>query len=79
MAPSLTSQGMLANAERWCSKAMAKIGRWWRNDGGITGLTSLLQQDRIHRSVSDGADEWEYAGGSVRDMASFGFLFSRLA
>jgi hypothetical protein len=32
-----------------------------------------------HRSVSDGADEWEYAYGSVRDMASFGFLFSRLA
>jgi hypothetical protein len=70
---------MLANAERWCSKAMAEIGRQWRNDGGMTGLTSLLQQDRIHRSVSDGVDEWEYADGSVRDMASFGFLFSRLA
>jgi len=37
MAPSLTSHGMLANAERWCSKAMAEIGRWWRNDGGMTG------------------------------------------
>jgi hypothetical protein len=79
MAPSLTSQGMLANAERRCSKAMAKIGRRWRIDGGITGLTSLLRQDRIHRSVSDGAGEWEYPDRSVRDMASFGFLFSRLA
>jgi hypothetical protein len=29
--------------------------------------------------VSDGADEWEYPNGSVRDMASFGFLSSRLA
>jgi uncharacterized membrane protein len=29
--------------------------------------------------VSSGADDKEYADGSVRDMASFGFLFSRLA
>jgi hypothetical protein len=28
---------MLAKAERWCSKAMAEIGRWWRNDGAMTG------------------------------------------
>jgi len=27
----------------------------------------------------DGADDWEYAAGSVRDMARFGFLSSRLA
>jgi len=73
--PSLTSQRMLANAERWCSKAMAEIGRWWRNDR----IASLLRQDGIHRSVSSGTGEWEYARASVRDMASFGFLFSRLA
>jgi hypothetical protein len=35
-------------------------------------------QCSIHRSVSDGADEWEYAELSVRDMASIGFLSSRL-
>ena len=29
--------------------------------------------------MSDGADEWEYRHGSVRDMGSFGFLSSRLA
>jgi hypothetical protein len=29
--------------------------------------------------VSNGRDEWEYRDGSVRDMASFGFLSSRLA
>jgi hypothetical protein len=29
--------------------------------------------------VSDGAGDWEYAHGSVRDMACFGFLSSRLA
>jgi hypothetical protein len=35
--------------------------------------------ENIHRSVSDGAGDWEYADGSVRDTASFGFLSSRLA
>jgi hypothetical protein len=39
----------------------------------------MLRKNGIHRSVSDGAGEWEYADSSVRDMASFGFLFSRLA
>jgi len=29
--------------------------------------------------VSDDVSDWEYAVGSVRDMASFGFLSSRLA
>jgi hypothetical protein len=29
--------------------------------------------------VSDGTGDWEYAYGSVRDMACFGFLSSRLA
>jgi len=29
--------------------------------------------------VSDDADDWEYAHGSVRDMACSGFLSSRLA
>jgi hypothetical protein len=29
--------------------------------------------------VSDDADDWEYDGSSVRDMACFGFLLSRLA
>jgi hypothetical protein len=29
--------------------------------------------------VSYGADDWEYADRSVRDMASIGFLSSRLA
>jgi hypothetical protein len=35
--------------------------------------------ENIHRSVSDGAGDWEYPDGSVRDTASFGFLSSRLA
>jgi uncharacterized membrane protein len=78
MAPSLASLRMLANAERWCSKAVAEIGQRWRNDGGMTELTSLLQQDRIHRSVSDGAGEWEYADSSVRDMARFPVFASGL-
>jgi hypothetical protein len=33
----------------------------------------------IHRSVSGSAGDKEYADSSVRDMACFGFLFSRLA
>jgi hypothetical protein len=36
-------------------------------------------QCSIHLSVSDGTGDWEYADGSVRDKASFGFLSSRLA
>jgi hypothetical protein len=34
---------------------------------------------QLHRSVSDDSGEREYAEGSVRDMACFGFLSSRLA
>jgi hypothetical protein len=48
-----------------------------RNEGGMTHAFADTTQH--HRSVSDGADGWEYACGSVRDVASFGFPFSRLA
>jgi hypothetical protein len=36
-------------------------------------------QCSIHRSVSGNGSDWEYPDASVRDMASFGFLSSRLA
>ena len=50
-----------------------------RNKGGMTHAHSLADTTQHHRSVSDGADEWEYPDCSVRDMASFGLLSSRLA
>jgi hypothetical protein len=36
-------------------------------------------QCSIHRSVSGNGGNWEYPNASVRDMASYGFLSSRLA
>jgi hypothetical protein len=45
----------------------------------VTGAVARRDNAKIHRSVSDSSGDWEYAVGSVRDMASIGFLFSRLA
>ena len=42
-------------------------------------IVCLSAPQIFHRSVSDAADALGYAGFSVRDMARFGFLFSRLA
>ncbi len=38
-----------------------------------------MQHSPTRERMLDGAGDWEYASGSVRDMASFGFLSSRLA
>jgi hypothetical protein len=58
---------------------VAQISWLRRNDGRMTDMCDYADTTQHHRSVSDGADEWEYVCSSVRDMASFGFLFSRLA
>jgi hypothetical protein len=50
-----------------------------RNDSEVTDAHLRRSKARIHRSVSVCAGDWEYADGSVRDMASFGSLLSRLA
>jgi hypothetical protein len=42
-------------------------------------LTIRPAPENFHRSVSDAAAIREYPEISVRDMASFGFLSSRLA
>jgi hypothetical protein len=47
------------------------VAQWRRNDS----FASALQRNGIHRSVSDSAGDWEYADGSVRDMAGSVFCF----
>jgi hypothetical protein len=50
-----------------------------RDSVGLIRLLSISQcsipaECSIHRTVSSGADDWEYADSSVRDMATFGFV-----
>jgi hypothetical protein len=60
------------NGALWLPAAPYRIG-------GEFNRTEPDCQCSIHRSVSGNGSDWEYPDASVRDMASFGFLSSRLA
>jgi hypothetical protein len=69
----LAAADALANAAREFRQRVCGDQTMARNNA------RLLQRDmQPHRSVSDGSHDWEYNGSSARDMASFGFLLSRL-